>query len=207
MRRGRRVVLTLAAIGLAAGACVEQRAPMEPTAVESAAAKRKVSSPAPGVEIWAPVKRDWENKQDIYAAGVIGPKGGTLTAGDISLKIPSGALLVETPIFMLTLQDDDMYVLLSPHGLKFERPATLTFDVSQTNAKDTPVEDLKGVYFQNLFSTIPTPLENYKVSKNGGLVTFEINHFSYYSTYRRGYTAAGAKTRLDPALSRGVTAR
>jgi hypothetical protein len=183
---------------LAVGACTDSDEPTSPipvTALEGKTTSSKsLTSTREAASIeWLPVLRNVTNWEDIYASATIGPKGGTLTAGEMTLTIPRDALAQETQITMVTLQGDKMYVLFWPHGLTFAKPATLSFDLEQTNGANAAASDLKGVYFESLFDSTPAVLESYSVSRNGKYGQYSISHFSYYSLYlKRGYTAAGA---------------
>jgi hypothetical protein len=67
-----------------------------------------------------------------YAATVkvIGPQGGVVRVGDHSLAIPRNALRKPTVITAERPTGKVATVRLSPHGLEFERSATLTMDYS-----------------------------------------------------------------------------
>lgn len=182
------------------GACMDGDPPTSPASVTALGGKELSTALIPetlktvtAAVRWWPVVRDIPILTDISASQKIGPKGGTLTAAEVTVTIPRGALSTDTQITMLTLQGDKLYVLFWPHGLKFEKPATLSFDVGATSAKGALASELAGVYFENLFEVVPGALEKFAVSRFGNVVSFEINHFSYYGMYqKRGYTAAGA---------------
>lgn len=202
-----RITLLLACVSvpvLALSTCTdggEPTSPMPVTALDKKPVKTTratldsgtTEASATAGSVWEPVLRVVPNWEDIFDSQTIGPRGGTLTAGDITLTIPARALSEDTQITMLTLQGENMYVLFWPHGLQFAKAARLSFAVDKTNAKDAESGDLQGVYFESLFGDTPSALENFSVNKGKGIATFDINHFSYYSLFiRRGYTAAGA---------------
>lgn len=66
---------------------------------------------------------------------VVGPQGGTIRVGQHKLEIPRNALRRPTVITAERPTEKVASVRFSPHGLQFERSATLTMDYSHCSYK------------------------------------------------------------------------
>ncbi|HWV56317.1 MAG TPA: hypothetical protein VNZ57_02500 [Longimicrobiales bacterium] len=133
-------------------------------------------------------------------SAMIGPEGGTLKARGVELTIPAGALTRPTRIQMVVPGGPFVRVKLFPHGLQFQQPARLGFDIAGTTAAtDT---DLIGVYFNGAISAdgLIEADEIFEADVVDGQVQFWIEHFSDYApTYGNppgtgrggGHTPAG----------------
>ena len=55
----------------------------------------------------------------------VGPRGGRITAGDVTLVVPAGALVRPVFISARVPEGSTRYVEFQPHGLEFRRPAGL----------------------------------------------------------------------------------
>ncbi|MFH1772223.1 MAG: SpvB/TcaC N-terminal domain-containing protein [Candidatus Omnitrophota bacterium] len=119
---------------------------------------------------------------------LIGPEGGEVTSecGMIKLIIPEGALTDPARIELLALSESDLEdvvrdekVLLSaveckPHGLKFNRPATLIYSLKQAEVPGTPVE--LGL-LSEADSEVSLTGKISEVSSDGYTVKFAIDRF------------------------------
>jgi hypothetical protein len=122
----------------------------------------------------------------------VGPGGGVLRGAGVELRIPSGALKQSTKITMTVPAGQYVQADFQPHGLVFQKPVELRFDMSGTNAVNGATDSMVGAYFT-------APIENgvikatevYTATLSRGVVKFKVNHFSMYAPARRGYTAAG----------------
>ncbi len=61
--------------------------------------------------------------------------GGTVTNGRITLEFPAGALSEDTEITIDMLADGTLGVNLSPHGIQFNKPVTMSMDLRGTTAE------------------------------------------------------------------------
>ena len=140
------------------------------------------------VELLLPaVERVTPLADDAHASAVIGPDGGELRAGDVTLRIPAGALKKRTRIDMLVPAGNYSQVQFSPHGLEFRKPAELIFQVPSAAEGE-----YVGTYFEDsIVNGLIPALEVLPASSADGEVRFWIEHFSRYAPAYRGYTAAG----------------
>lgn len=67
------------------------------------------------------------------ASSLIGPAGGELRVGPHVLRVPAGALAQTVRITAEAPSDNVNSVRLSPEGLQFARPATLTMSYANCN--------------------------------------------------------------------------
>lgn len=123
----------------------------------------------------------------VAARRVIGPEGGVVAAGGVSLVIPPGALDRAVPIRMVVPPGPDFVVRFAPHGLVFHEPARLVVELDGTSAGARLIEQerLLGIYFEEpIRNGRVTPAETFPVSVDGSTASMPIPHFS-------GYTMAG----------------
>jgi hypothetical protein len=127
--------------------------------------------------------------QDVMVSQEVGPEGGVVRAGDVTLRIPEGALTGRTKITVVVPAGLWVQAYFTPHGLRFQKPVSLTFDLRGSSWGDS---ELVGAYFVDpiLRGLIPAR-EVLPAVTADGQVTFWIEHFSFYAPARRGYTAAG----------------
>lgn len=120
---------------------------------------------------------------------VVGPEGGVVRGYGVELTVPRGALKANTTITLVVPIGLYHEVEFYPHGLQFERPARLRFEL------DSGVRDgsVVGTYFTlPLLQGLIRPAETFEATVRNGGVEFQIEHFSKYApAFRRGYTAAG----------------
>jgi hypothetical protein len=80
----------------------------------------------------------WTNRlhSAVVVRAVIGPKGGTIRMPKVGavFTVPAGALATRTTITMRAIAGRNVVFDMGPNGLKFAQPATLTLDLSFTNA-------------------------------------------------------------------------
>lgn len=62
-------------------------------------------------------------------------EGGTVTNGRVTLIFPAGALNEDTEITIDMAEDNILGVELGPHGIQFNEPVTLRFDLTGTSAE------------------------------------------------------------------------
>lgn len=106
--------------------------------------------------------------------------GGVLTARGVTLAIPAGAVTQPVVVRMIVPGGDYMQARFEPHGLQFEKQATLTF---QVDASEVAEESLVGVYFGDsdvTFGGYVEAYETFEVRRERGSVSFDISHFSGY---------------------------
>ncbi len=116
--------------------------------------------------------------RDSYSATkTIGRNGGTLRVGPHTLVVPYGALPADTRITATAPRGSYAEVQFQPHGLKFERPVTLTISYEQCGLlrfSEPPVivyADEKRNILEVLRSTIDRRRET---------ITGKTDHFSSY---------------------------
>ncbi len=111
---------------------------------------------------------------------VVGPEGGVLRAGSHTLTIPRGALARPTLITMEAPVSAAAEVRFYPHGLQFERPASLVVDYKKCVL---PEDVEKGVAYvdgeMNVLEWVPA-----EDGKRGEIVA-DIWHFSRYTLAKR----------------------
>jgi hypothetical protein len=105
---------------------------------------------------------------------VIGPEGGVLDIGPHRLSIPAGALAEPTEITGEMPTSTIASVRLSPHGLNFAVPATLTLDYKHCQRNAARGETV--VYFDENGDALEWPV----TVTRGFRATSEITHFSRY---------------------------
>ena len=116
-----------------------------------------------------------EQKYDVTYK-TIGPKGGTVKIGKHSLEIPKGALRKKVRIKAEQLRGPTNSVRFSPHGLDFQRPATLNLDYKNCENVETP----RAVVYTTEELKILEVLRSLDLLKKR-TVTAPIDHFSRYA--------------------------
>lgn len=111
---------------------------------------------------------------------VIGPKGGTVKAGNFELDIPEGAL--ESPV-AITVSDlsgvtGRVECELLPHGLQFNTPVELA--VKLPEGVKVEFLTLFWVVNEGLPTEIWAPMPT-RVESGGGRIVAELTHFSRYA--------------------------
>jgi hypothetical protein len=126
---------------------------------------------------------------DVTVSQEVGPEGAVVRAGDVTVSIPEGALARRTKITVVVPAGPWVQASFTPHGLQFQKPVELSFDLRGSNGVRS---ELVGAYFVDpiLRGLIPAR-EVLPAVTSDGQVTFWIEHFSFYAPARRGYTAAG----------------
>jgi Bacterial Ig-like domain (group 2)/IPT/TIG domain len=139
---------------------------------------------------------------DAHGAGAdIGPTGGSITAGGLTLTVPAGALvdtvhITVTPIVSLGGTPLDSSLIagarFAPDGLRFFKPASLTIPLAGVAADDVLgfAADGGGT---NLHLT-PSVVE-------GGVITVPIAHFSSAGASSGGTAAANAMLTYTPSIA------
>ena len=118
----------------------------------------------------------------------IGRWGGVirLPRAGLTVTVPPGALDGWTRITVRAPAGDLYGYEFSPHGLQFERPVTLTQEISRSEAAG----GLEAIYFEGDLQPEVTVLEVLPVVTLGERAAFEIEHFSGYGFRRSGYVIA-----------------
>ena len=115
----------------------------------------------------------------------VGPLGGVVSAGGVSLTVPPLALARSTSITLTVPAGEYVMVDLQPHGLQFRLPSLLVFPLLGTDAG--PLSGLVGVYSASVPQNgLIEATELFDVSLVGSGVGFQINHFSTYAPAQRG---------------------
>jgi hypothetical protein len=108
---------------------------------------------------------------------VIGPSGGSITVGQHKIVIPKGALseavviTAEAPVSLV------VSVRLSPHGLRFAKPLTLTMSYAHCNRPSLLSE--RVAYTDELFNVLEWPASQDRTKYER--VDVVIDHFSRYA--------------------------
>ncbi len=106
----------------------------------------------------------------------VGPKGGTIKVGKHTLAIPKGALRKSVRIKAEQMRGPTNSVRFSPHGLEFEKPATLSLDYKNCENTETP----KAVVYTTEELEIQEVLRSLDLLRQR-TVTAPIDHFSRYA--------------------------
>jgi hypothetical protein len=114
-------------------------------------------------------------KAALHDGAWIGAEGGELRVGDYALSFPANALTEATYIEVRQLKALDWAVELSPHGIQFNRPETLTMD-----AEGDPDASVKRIYW---FNTDTQTWEAQRSRVQGSAVSADLMHFSRYTLW------------------------
>jgi len=109
----------------------------------------------------------------LHAGQWIGAEGGSLSMGAYSLEIPANALLESTFIEMEQVAAGSWPVELSPHGIQFQIPVTLSM-----NAQGQPDVESLGIHWWNPQAQ---SWERQVSSVENGVVSTQLAHFSRYT--------------------------
>jgi hypothetical protein len=168
--RGAAAVAVLALIAMG---CTERAVPFEPdTTAISATTRGNAYVAAPGQERAA----------EISATRTIGPAGGQITAGEVTLQVPAGALSASTEITMTVPAGRFSHVQLAPHGLEFDAPFTLSLPLHGTQLALAQKGALRAIYFLDALGADGSvnALELLRLELRAGRGTFTSDHFSGY---------------------------
>jgi hypothetical protein len=130
--------------------------------------------------------------QPVTVRQTVGPAGGVVRGRGVVLTIPPGALSRDTDITMVVPSGPHVQAQFYPHGLVFEKPVKLEFDLSGTSAAND--SGIVGAYFTlPILNGLIQPSELFNATVRNGSAEFWIRHFSTYAPAlgRSGYTAAG----------------
>lgn len=127
-------------------------------------------------------------KRDVSASATIGPQGGAIRIPSVGavFTVPAGALTARTKITMRADAGRNVVFEMSPAGLHFAAPATLTIDLSFTNAYKNPAiaTQLSGGYITSRLliglDDGVTTYEDLTATVNDALTSasFPVPHFS-----------------------------
>jgi hypothetical protein len=108
---------------------------------------------------------------------VIGRGGGTLQVGKHRLSIPAGALTQYTRITATAPSGNFAEVRFEPHGLKFERPVTLTlsYESCRLLGRSTPPTIVYTDDKRNILEVFRSEVDPWRKT-----VSAKTNHFSGY---------------------------
>ena len=169
------VVAALAAVIVVA--CADSGNPLEPAATP--VLSKAGESAALGERFQALRREKAKGRASVKA--VIGPDGGTLSAGGVKLTIPRGALNRSVKIRMTVPKSDFVEARFAPHGLNFNVPATLSFDLA--DAESAARENVVGVYIgpKGLDAAgVAEGRETFPVQVRNEAASYDISHFSGY---------------------------
>ena len=112
------------------------------------------------------------------ATQVIGPLGGTITAGANSFTVPAGALLTPVSITMVAASDTVNRVHFEPEGLQFLQPASLTMSYANCDTFGAMIP--KNIAWTTDLLAILDYLKSWD-DHSEQTVTGQVNHFSEYA--------------------------
>jgi hypothetical protein len=140
----------------------------------------------------AVLKRTVPLAQDEVVTQVIGRLGGVirLPRAGLTVVVPFGAVNSLTRVTVTAPAGNLVGYDFQPHGLRFERPLTLTQDLLGTDGLGLLSGSLQVVYFDGDLAPTVAPLETIPVWLLDTLGIYRIQHFSGYATARRGYVVA-----------------
>lgn len=102
----------------------------------------------------------------------IGPDGGTLSCGPYTLQVPAGAVSQAVTMGMTQITCGQWPVELSPDGIQFAVPVTLSFD-----ADSEPDPGSMNVHWWNPKSE---EWEAQSTAHQGTVLSAQLSHFSRY---------------------------
>lgn len=141
------------------------------------------------VGVLSPVlSREEPLDEDEVVSQWIGPWGGVvrLPRAGLTVTVPPGALDRWTRITVRAPAGDLFGYEFLPHGLEFERPVTVTQEMSRSEAAG----GLEAMYFEGDLQPAVTVLEVLPVVTLWDRAVFQIEHFSGYAYRRSGYVIA-----------------
>ena len=112
------------------------------------------------------------------ATQVIGPFGGTITAGADTFTVPAGALLTPVSITMVAASDTVNRVHFEPEGLQFLQPASLTMSYANCDTFGALIP--KNIAWTTDLLAILEYLKSWD-DHSAQTVRGEVNHFSEYA--------------------------
>jgi hypothetical protein len=108
---------------------------------------------------------------------ILAKDGGVISNGRVTLEFPPFALSEDTEITIDMLGDDILGVELSPHGIQFNRPVTMTMDLQGTSAEG--VAEVNTLWFNEDKGWWET-VQEVEIS-DPNLVGAVLYHFSKYA--------------------------
>jgi hypothetical protein len=151
----------------------------------------------PGI-VSKPIVTDKGTAQGTATTAVIGTTGGLLTSSDgrLTVTVPAGALTANTTISIQPISNEGPLGLgkgyrLSPEGITFQQPVTLTFAYTQ-QVLGNAEEDFLWVITQANDGTWNAALKS-EINTTAKTVTITITHFSDWALGRF------IDLKLDPA--------
>lgn len=169
----RKQLATALLVGVLLSACGETNSPLAPEATpQSGLLSGLLSNTLSLVQRVAPLK------SETSVTATVGAEGGILRGGGVTLSIPPGALSEPVQITMTVPAGNFYEARFAPHGLQFDRPAVLTFELDLLS---TLLDSkLRGAYFEgDLDGEYNTP-ETFPARLFGSSLAFPIQHFSGY---------------------------
>ena len=117
----------------------------------------------------------------------IGPSGGSITSDDgmVDLTVPAGALSKNTDISIQSVTNEcpgsiGLSYDLTPNGLKFSIPASLTFHYTDSLLNGTDPIILYSVFQDSLNEWEVNDADKY-IDSVGKTVSFDVSHFTKFS--------------------------
>ena len=161
-----------AALLLAAG-CGAPDAALAPVAVDAPAVRSLAGSEGPRLLACAPVA-------SAATEGLIGVLGGVLDLGANRVEVPPDAVLDLHTFSLEVLEGERAAVDVHATGFAsflFERPITVTIDISHCPASDTPltvwhVDEATGAFLENMGGVTDAARRT---------ITFQTSHLSIYA--------------------------
>jgi len=145
------------------------------------ACKKDNNNPEGPIQSTDPVITETGTPVGAKTSATIGASGGTLSSadGELTLKIPAGALTSETEVSILPITNNAPLGVgfgyrLEPEGTHFNTPVQMVFNYKLL---DGTLPDLLWIVTQAADGSWNAALKSV-VDKNAGTVTVEANHFS-----------------------------
>ena len=158
-------------VGIALAACSDASNPVAPEP-QAGLLSGLVSSSLSLVERADPLTAE------TVVTRTVGAEGGTLSGGGVTLAIPAGALSEPVEITMTVPAGRYFEAQFAPHGLEFDKPVRLSFDVGLLSGLVST--SLRGAYFEGDLDGSFSTLETFSASLLGSTLAFSIEHFSGY---------------------------
>jgi hypothetical protein len=202
MPRARNLSALLLGVVLLAVGCSDLPTAPEPESVETVAPSHGLLGGLLGVVAWtvdttldvvtgvlSPVlTREVPLDRDEVVSETIGRWGGVirLPRAGLTVVVPRGALDGPTRITVTAPAGDLLGYQFEPHGLQFDRPVTVTQEISS----DAAAGGLEAIYFDGDLLPEVTVLEVRPVATYSSRAVFRLEHFSGYAYRRSGYVIA-----------------
>ncbi|MDQ3606289.1 MAG: hypothetical protein M3418_08935 [Gemmatimonadota bacterium] len=164
------------------------RSPLLMLALASVAACARSTPDAAASDAATPYRGASGSPLGESTTGTIGPEGGTLASADgrLVLRVPAGAFSQPTVVGIQPITNTNPHAVgsayrLSPEGITFSSPVSLTFEYTLADVENRGAAGL-GIAFQNGDGSWSAPIHR-TVDADARRVTVQTKHFSDWSLF------------------------